>query len=416
MFRSIRGGLLLWYALILVGVLVAFGGTLYYQQRHSMYREVDGALEARARSMAAAIEPDDGGEIDFEYTQEFVRSFGPAGQDGLYFVIWDGRGQVYEASGDRTIPKPAEVGLRSRGGFREAVVAGPSGSTVLVGRRISEMKEKLRDLLRGIMGAGVGVVILALVGGWFLTGRAIRPIKRAFDQKTRFTADASHELRTPLSIVLAQAELALSRDRSPQEYRQGFENTLQAAKRMKAVVDGLLTLARADAGKVNLRRERLDFGAIVQESVALLRPLALERGVTVSAVTPSVWVEGDPDRLREAATNLVSNAIRYNRESGRVDVAIEAVSSEAVLSVKDTGIGIPAGERSHVFERFHRVDQARSRDSGGSGLGLAITQWIVLAHRGSISFTSEEGKGTTFTVRLPQLPAERAAVPSPATS
>jgi signal transduction histidine kinase len=139
---------------------------------------------------------------------------------------------------------------------------------------------------------------------------------------------------------------------------------------------------------------------VVEETAGLLRSMADENKVSLSVRTEAVEVTGDRDRLREVVTNLVSNAIRYNKEGGRVDVTLRAADGQAVLSVADTGIGIPEKDRPHIFERFYRVDKARSRELGGSGLGLSITKWIVEAHRGSIGFESREGQGTTFTVRL----------------
>jgi heavy metal sensor kinase len=447
MFKSIRGGLLFWYALILVAVLGAFGGTLYYKQRHSLLKEVDGTLGAHAQAMAASIEVEPGGLLELELTDEYSRYFRSDGgeDDPPYFAIWDGSGKVLKNSRpDLEPPRPEAAGVRTRGSRREIAAAGPAGSMVLVGRKIGEEQQKLRDFLGGIVGAGAGMILLALAGGWFLTGRAIRPIgrmteaasaisssnlshridvaqtqtelgrlaatlneafdrlERAFDRQTRFTADASHELRTPLSIVLAQAELALSRERSLEEYRKGYATTLQAAQRMKAVVEGLLTLARADAREINLRKERVDLRAIVEETLSMLGPMALPKKVAVKLHAETVHVTGDPDRLREVVTNLVTNAVRYNREGGRVDVSLKADGKDAVLAVADTGIGIPAADQPHVFERFYRVDKARARDEGGSGLGLAITKWIVESHGGSIAFTSREGEETTFTIRMPR--------------
>ena len=447
MFRSIRGGLLFWYALILTAVLGAFGGTLYIKQRHSLLKEVDGTLGAHAQAMAASIEVEPDGLLELELTNEYARFFrSEAGEDDPpYFVIWDGTGKVLRTSRrDLEIPRPEAAGERTRGSRREIAAAGPAGSMVVVGRKTGEEREKLREFLGGIVGAGAGVILLALAGGWFLTGRAIRPIgrmtetasavsssnlsqridvaqtqselgrlaktlnetfdrlERAFDRQTRFTADASHELRTPLSIVLAQAELALSKERSPEEYRKGYATTLQAARRMKAVVEGLLTLARADAREINLRKERVELRLLVEETLSLLGPLAHEKKVAMKLHAETACVTGDPDRLREVVTNLVTNAVRYNREGGRVDVTLKAEGGGAVLAVADTGIGIPEADRPHVFERFYRADKSRGRDEGGSGLGLAITKWIVEAHGGSIAFTSREGEGTTFTIRMPR--------------
>ena len=447
MFRSIRGGLLFWYALILFAVLGALGATLYFKQRHSLFKETDAALRARAQAVAASIEVEPDGTLELEHTDEYARHFTPEGgeDDAPYFAIWDASGKPLRWSrAEFNRPRTEAVGTRTRGSRREITMPGPAGSLILVGRKIGEEQRKLHEFLGVIVGAGAGVIVLALAGGWFLAGRAIRPIgrmtesaravsssnlsqridvartktelgrlaetlnetfdrlERAFDRQTRFTADASHELRTPLAIVQAQAELALSKERTPEEYRKGYETMLQAAQRMKAVVDGLLTLARADGREANLRKERVDLRVLVEETLSLLAPLAQEKKVAMKLHADSVHVAGDPDRLREAVANLVTNAARYNREGGRVDVTLKPDGGDAVLVVADTGIGIPGKDQPRVFERFFRVDQARGRDEGGSGLGLAITRWIVEAHGGSIAFTSREGEGSTFTIRLPR--------------
>jgi signal transduction histidine kinase len=171
---------------------------------------------------------------------------------------------------------------------------------------------------------------------------------------------------------------------------------------MKAVVEGLLTLARADARDVNLQKEPLELKSVVEEAAAMLAPLAAEKKVTLEVKADPVGVTGDRSRLGEVAVNLVGNALRYNREGGRVDVVLRADGPDAVLTVADSGIGIPAKDQPHIFERFYRVDKARSREQGGTGLGLAIAKWVVEAHGGTIAFTSKEGEGTTLTVRLPK--------------
>jgi heavy metal sensor kinase len=341
------------------------------------------------------------------------------------------------------VPRPDKPARRDRGSRREVTVSGKHGTLVLVGQKVEEEREELGELLAGVLGAGAGVMVLALAGGWFLAWRALRPIARiteaaaevsasnlsrrvdasrmerelaglaetlnaafsrleqAFERQTRFTADASHELRTPLSIAMSEAELALRKERTPAEYRESLETVFRATQRMKAVVEGLLTLARADARELNLRRERLDLRKLVEETAALVAPLALERRVTVTVAADPVELEGDRDRLREVVTNLLTNAIRYNGAGGKVDVSLQERGDRAVLAVADTGIGIPEKDRPHVFERFYRVDKARSREQGGTGLGLAIAKWAVEAHGGTIAFESREGAGTTFTVSLP---------------
>jgi heavy metal sensor kinase len=301
----------------------------------------------------------------------------------------------------------------------------------------------LRQLLWKLLGAGLGVMAVGLCGGWLLSKRVTRPIRAisetaraisasdlsrriaveeadselgslartlnetferlqtAFERQVRFTADASHELRTPLSIIHSHAELALTRDRTAAEYRQAIETCLRAAKRTKSLVDALLVLARADAGKLDLKCERFDLANAAEESVAMVAPRAQERNITVEADVRPVELEADRTRILQLLTNLLANAIQYNREAGRVVLTIDREGSETVVTVADTGVGIAAEDQPRVFERFFRADKARSREAGGSGLGLAICQSIVEAHRGSITFTSQPGRGTTFTVRLP---------------
>jgi heavy metal sensor kinase len=442
-FRSIRWSLLFWYALILLTVIGGFGATLYLKVQRSLYREVDTRLKAHARALAGSLQREGGGSFELELSDEYVKYFSGQDSDDPYYMIWDDQGHIIDRS--RTslqLPRPDAPGIRGRGHRREFAAWSPKGAWVVVGQRLDEERDKLRDLLGAVAGGGAAIVVVALAGGWFLAGWALRPVRRmsqaaseisaanlsrridpslarselgelarvlneafdrlekAFERQTRFTADASHELRTPLSIMMTQAELALRKERTGPEYREALETSLKAAQRMKAVVEGLLTLARADAQDLNLRKERLDLRTVVEETASMLGPLAVERKVALTVSAESVEVLGDRDRLREVAANLIANAIRYNREGGKVDVALAAAGEEAVLTVADTGIGIPEKDQGHIFERFYRVDKNRSREQGGSGLGLAIAKWVVEAHGGHLSFASREGQGTTFTVRL----------------
>jgi two-component system OmpR family sensor kinase len=232
----------------------------------------------------------------------------------------------------------------------------------------------------------------------------LRRLEAAFVRQARFTADASHELRTPVSIIRTQAEVALARERTTEQYRAALAACLKAAERMTGVVEGLLMLARADAGEGAPVRATVALAPLVREATDLLRPEAASGRVTIDCALAPATVQGDGALLGEVVSNLVSNAVRYNRAGGRVDVTLVAHNGEVELRVADTGIGIPAGALPHLFDRFFRVDPARSREQGGSGLGLAITRWIVEAHGGTIAVESREREGSTFTVRLPAAP------------
>jgi two-component system OmpR family sensor kinase len=370
-----------------------------------------------------------------------------------YFVIWRADGHLLKAwpAAPASSPEPAPFRVpegtdflaRQRGDLREVLLRGPHGTRVLVGRSIGREIAELTRLAWQLLSTGLAVLAVGLVGGWLLSRRAVRPLEAmsataaaisadnlsqridlaevdselgrlaqilnamfarleaAFERQVRFTADASHELRTPLAIIQSHTELALARPRSAEDYRAALEACLRAAKRMKGLVEGLLTLARADAGRLEMNRQRLDLGTLVEESAVLVEPLAAKAGVRLSLASSPVAVAGDATRLTQVVTNLLTNAINYNRSGGSVSVTLEAAGQEAVLTVADTGCGIPEPDREHIFERFYRVDKARSRELGGSGLGLAICKSIVEAHGGAITFTSEENRGTRFLVRLP---------------
>jgi heavy metal sensor kinase len=333
--------------------------------------------------------------------------------------------------------------LLQRGQYREAALLGPGGTVVLVGRSVG--KEAAEQRAFGWQLAGVGLVVLAvgLAGGWLVSARILRPLaaisatasaisaanlagridtgavdrelaelagvlnamfgrlEAAFERQSRFTADASHELRTPLALLQSHAELALSRPRTAAKYRQTIEACLRAAGRMTGLVEGLLTLARADAGKLDLRREPVNLRELVEESIAHFQPLAAGKQVSLAARLEPADVTGDGLRLGQVVTNLLSNALQYNRPGGEVLVQLRTEDGEALLLVKDTGCGIPEEDCPNLFERFYRVDKARSRASGGNGLGLAICQSVVEAHGGTIGFETKVGQGSTFWVRLP---------------
>ena len=411
-----------------------------FDSRPPWARDNPGAV----RSRLASVPPD------------ALERVGADEDEQLYFVIWAYDGTVGSASSPALdVPPPDAAVLaarnggphdpphfRDRGPAREVTLSGPVGTRVLVGSSRRRERAELGRLHEIVALAGACILAVGLLGGWLLAGRVLRPIEvmsaaasaisatdlsrridvreaeselgslartlneafarleSAFDRQVRFTADASHELRTPLSVVHSHAQIALSRPRTAEEYRQTIETCLRATTRMKSLVESLLMLARADAHRLELVRERCDLALVVQECVTLLQPLAAERAVTLETELASLVVLGDRARLAQVVTNLVGNAIRYNKDGGKVRVTLVASGLEAVLSTSDTGIGIPLADQPRVFERFFRADPARSRD-GGTGLGLAICSSIVAAHGGAISFESKPGEGTTFVVRLP---------------
>jgi heavy metal sensor kinase len=234
-------------------------------------------------------------------------------------------------------------------------------------------------------------------------------LNESFERQRRFMADASHELRTPVAILRGEAEVALSQQaRSVDEYRESLSVLHQEAERLTHIVEDLFTLTRADAGQYPLQPRDFYLEELVTECVHSARTLALAKKISLtfdgSAESP---IHADESLLRRMILNLLDNAIKYTPEGGRVTVSCQRQGDEYVLSITDTGIGIPAELQPRIFERFFRADAARSRsqsDGGGAGLGLAISRWIAEAHQGRLELAQSDSKGSTFTATLPAKP------------
>jgi len=317
-----------------------------------------------------------------------------------------------------------------------------SDLNILVGRSLE--KDLAAQNQSGLLLALTGLVILAagVLGGGWLAARAIRSIdamtgaaeaisaqnlsqrinvkeldselgklakvlnqtfdrlQSAFERQSQFTADASHELRTPLSVIATHTELALSRSRSNEDYRAALETCQRASQRMRSLIDALLLLARFEAGTSLLKHERVDIAALVQDCVELVEPLATNKSLSINCRVVPCQVKGDWDRLAQVVTNLLTNAIRYNADGGKIEATTRIERDRVVISVRDTGVGIAAAELPRIFDRFYQVDKVRGQAEGSCGLGLAICKTIVESHGGSISASSQPGVGTTMEVRL----------------
>jgi two-component system OmpR family sensor kinase len=230
----------------------------------------------------------------------------------------------------------------------------------------------------------------------------IARLQSSFDQIKQFSMNVAHELKTPLTILKGESELALSKLPPSEETRELVSSYLEETIRMSRIVDDLLTLAKADAGQLPIEREPVDVQGLIRELFedAALLSASKQLDIQLVKADPAIVI-GDASRLRQLFRILITNAIQFTDATGTIRIRCEATGPYVVVTVEDTGIGIPANSLKEIFERFYRVDQARTRAKGGSGLGLSLAKWIVESHNGTISAQSELGKGSSFIVRLP---------------
>jgi heavy metal sensor kinase len=316
--------------------------------------------------------------------------------------------------------------------------------TYLVGYPLSDLRDLLESLYWIFLVLLPIALTISVVGGFMLAKKSLRPVEDittrarritaenldqtiptrsvddelgrltgtindmigrlhdSFAQVKQFSADASHELRTPLTIVRGEIELALRNPKTPDDYRRVLESTLEEIMRMNAIVENLLMLARADQGSFRAEFTEINLGELVDELYEDTEVLADRKHIHLELrKKASITLVGDRIRLRQLFLNLIDNAIKYTPEGGSVSLTVDRQDGMALFRVEDTGMGIPQEEIGKIFDRFYRVDKARSREMGGSGLGLSIARWIAEMHRGTITVTSELHKGSSFTVSLP---------------
>lgn len=371
---------------------------------------------------------------------------------GFYFAVWSRNGTLLKRSTNApsTLPPPTQADAdtrprtRTRDTMREAYHFTELGDCILAGRSVAPDLTALNRFAWWLVMAGAAILAIGLGGGWALATRAFRPVQKigdtarriaagnlseridmaetdselgqlagvlnstfarldaAFAEQKQFTADASHELRTPLAVIISETQTTLTRERSPAEYRETVETCLDAAQQMRRLTESLLQLARFDAGQELMRPQAFDLADIVQQCIDRVRPLAAEHGIQIQSNLSPAEIQGDPDRLSQVITNLLTNALQYNRDHGQVQAEVRTENGLVCLQVSNTGPGISPVDLPHIFERFYRGDKSRSQSDGRNGLGLAIAKAIVDAHGGKIEASSQPGEGATFTVRLPK--------------
>lgn len=404
-------------------ILVLFAGAIYEIEVQDKREALDRLLLDKTRIMAASVHYDvrqNQTTIDLTNVPLLGSGSHPLAEDLIYVRWYNAQGrlvrffgaapasQLNTPLGYQTV-QPNDPLLQHRW-LRQITlpVEGRTGTLgyLQVATPLTETHNQLQELRLALtLAVPIALGIIGLTG-WLLSGVAMQPIRQSYQQLQRFTADASHELRSPLSAILTNAQVGLMLASDDARFQSPLENIVDSAKLMGALVNNLLLLARHQGRLAPESLKLLTLNPFLAEIVAQFRSLAEAQGVQLTYEPPeqAVQIWADPDLLRQVIENLLSNACKYTSTGGSVLLRLVPHPGWAVVQVIDTGIGIPEADLPYIFERFYRVDTARSLDSGGFGLGLAIAQQIVQAHGGYIHVTSVVDHGSTVQVELPLEP------------
>ena len=470
--HSLRWRLQLWHSLILLATIGGVCVAVYRLAWNNELRRIDKELGQRERALVFALAQAAGGSgtsaksprpLSPEEILEHLSASGvtlPAETTAFfqghepgfaYFSFRDRADRILlqspNAPADLALLRPPEQGLveeiRSVDRRRESYRSSDQGLRGLIGRDITPEQDEMRRFAWSLAAAGGAVWALGLLGGWWLAGRAIRPIetisrtasriaegnlqerienvgtaseldqlsgvlnrtfdrlRETFQRQRQFTADAAHELRTPITILTAETQRILKRDRSAEEYRDAFVTCAQTVARMRRLVEDLLLLARQEADTAP--HEPCDLAAILREAVEHLTTLATAKNIVIHTDLQPAECVAHPPGITTVANNLLANAIQHHPGGGHVHISTQRENGHATFTIRDDGPGIAAADLPHIFDRFYRADKARTADASlHTGLGLAIVKTILDAHAGIIECQSTFGEGATFVVHLPE--------------
>jgi len=448
----IRARLTLVSAALMAVVLAASGGFLYFRLRADLLEAVDAGLRSRAEALQANLERSlgQGGGLT-EPSDAFAQVLGP---DAEVIESSPGieAGPVLTAADVAGLAEPRffareVVTVEEPVPARLLAVPASDGRVLVVGASLDDQREALARLGILLAVGGPLALILASGVGWVVAGAALRPVERmraeaaaisasepgrrlptsgtgdevdrlgntlnemlgrleqALQRERRFVDEASHELRTPLANLRTELDLALRRSRSSEELAAALRSAAEETERLARLAENLLVLARADRGRVPLRREPVDLAELVGGTVEAFALGAAKAGVAIEARVPEgLRVSLDPLRIRQAIGNLLDNALRHTAPRGRVTVEVAHSNGLLSLEVRDTGQGFPAAFLPSAFEPFARPDASRSREDGGTGLGLAIVRAVAEAHGGAAEARNRPAGGASITLRIPDQP------------
>ncbi len=461
--RSIRFQLVGWYAGLLIAVFLLLGTLMYAGLKLYLEESLSQAQLRRARQIAETLLANVEKTGEAHVVSEINSWFAPETND-RFIRITRGDGSVLYVSSspkDASFDAAQVPPLRNAGqesAWRKETAAGKSlliatvpwqsadGRRFLVevGVSLDPVRAVLHRLILLLVLGLAAMVAVAVAGGYLLVGKALGPVEKmtqsaeqitlhnlrerlpiaqtgdelerlsislnhmiarledAFQQNRRFIADASHEMRTPLTIMRGELESIVDAAPFASQVQETAASVLEEVERLARIVEGLFAISRLEAGEAQKEYRRFDLAELATSTTEQMCLLAEDKEIALSCTAPRpVMVEGDRARLKQVVVNLLDNAIKYTAQGGKVGLTVTVRDGKAILEVADNGMGIPAEARPHIFERFFRVDKARSREAGGAGLGLSIVKSICAAHGGQVDFQSQEGVGSCFKVELP---------------
>ncbi len=472
--RSLRFRLVTWYAAWLAVVFGMAGVLLYFGLRHYLELNLARLQAQRAERVSTLLARVDfkAPSAERNLAEEITTRYAPEASGRFIRITRDDGATLYRSGppDDQSFKPELIPPANGRLGTRKETLAdgtelllatrraGPSDGPRFFIETGESLAPALNELGRLLTSLALGLAVVAAValgGGFLLVQQALQPVDKitrsaeritshnlserlpapatgdefenlsralnrmitrldeAFQHNHRFLADASHELRTPLTILRGELEGMVRRDDLSPESRETIANLLEETERLTRLVENLFALSRLDAGQAHVEHARFDLARLVALTAEQMCLLVEDKGLCITCRAPApVFVEGDRARLKQVVVNLLDNAIKYTQRGGRISLSVATAHDEAVFEVSDTGIGIPAEAIPRVFDRFFRVDQARSRELGGAGIGLSIVKAICASHRGVVEVESEEAGGSRFRVRLPM--ATSAPDPEPA--
>ncbi len=461
--RSLRFQLVAWYAGLLAGCFALIGVATYLVLQNSLIAALRETQMRRGRQVAQLLAEQIQNHQAAHVGQEVEVRYAPGANDRFVRVTRGDGTTLYvsQVPKERNFTSSQVPGLSANspdestrevdlGNGRKMLVTSrafaDSGGVrywVETGAPMDEVQASLHQWLIFLVAGLPLVALIAIGGGSFLVKRALSPVDRiaasaerissqnlserlpvactgdelerlsialnhmiqrldeAFQYSRRFIADASHELRTPLTVLRGEIESFVQERNLPGEWRERLGSALEEVERLSNIVEGLFAISRLDAGEAQAEWVRFDLAQLTASTADQMYLLAEDKSIKVTCNMPDqVWVEGDRARLKQVVVNLLDNAIKYTSAGGAINLAVAASNGHAVLDVSDNGIGIPPEALPLIFDRFFRVDKARSREQGGAGLGLSIVKSICAAHHGQVEATSA-GQGSRFRVSLP---------------